>query len=163
MGPPWCPCRSPLYSPLHSPRVIASPPRRSPVPRPATPEHTLALTQGPTTLTVPLSSAQLLHIKTALAAIITVFADKQKQQQGPEGRPMRWEPVDACIKEETDAEGKSVRVEIFCNPNACTNAFEARVLVTVTECTTGLRVMTEVGLEELKQSYRVCVEEMTQR
>lgn len=125
----------------------------------APPDHTLVVSQGATTTQIPLSSAQLLEVKGALSAIMKVFAEKAAWDgsggSGGSGGPKKWESVDVCVREETHG----VRVELFCNPNACVNAFEAKVLVTVRDCTSGLRVVTECGFEELKSSYKVCVEE----
>jgi len=123
----------------------------------APPDHTLVVNQGATTVQIPLSSAQLLEVKGALSAIISVFAEKAAYEGvDGSGMPKKFETVDVCVKEED----KGVRVELFCNPNACMNAFEATVLVTVRDSTSGLRVMTECGLEALKSAYRVCVEDM---
>lgn len=151
-----------LYSSL---RVLGHSPLRATVVSGAyaPPDHTLVVSQGATTTQIPLSSAQLLEVKGALSAIIKVFAEKAAWDgsggagiAGSAGVPKKWESVDVCVKEET----KGVRVELFCNPNACVNAFEAKVLLTVRDCTSGLRVVTECGFEELKSSYKVCVEEM---
>jgi len=124
----------------------------------APPDHTLVLSQGATTTQIPLSSAQLMEIKNALAATIKVFADKAAYDAEGSQSPKKWESVDVCVKEEQS--GNNVRVEIFCNPNSCMNAFEAKVLVTVRDCTNGMRVMTEVGLEEMKSAYKVVVDDM---
>lgn len=121
------------------------------------PDHTLVVSQGATTTQIPLSSAQLLEVKGALSTIIKVFGEKAAHDgSAGSGVPKKWESVDVCVKEETNG----VRVELFCNPNACVNAFEAKVLVTVRDCTSGLRVVTECGFEELKSAYKICVEEM---
>jgi len=99
-----------------------------------------------------------MEIKNALAATIKVFADKAAYDAEGSQSPKKWESVDVCVKEEQS--GNNVRVEIFCNPNSCMNAFEAKVLVTVCDCTNGMRVMTEVGLEEMKSAYKVVVDDM---
>ena len=92
-----------------------------------------------------------------MSTIIKVFGEKAAHDgSAGSGVPKKWESVDVCVKEETNG----VRVELFCNPNACVNAFEAKVLVTVRDCTSGLRVVTECGFEELKSAYKICVEEM---
>ena len=100
-----------------------------------------------------------MEVKGALWGVIKVCAEKGVWEgsggSGGSGGPKKWESVDVCVREETHG----VRVELFCNPNACVNAFEAKVLVTVRDCTSGLRVVTECGFEELKSSYKVCVEE----
>lgn len=129
-------------------------------------EHRLVVSQGATTTEIPLSSSQLLEVKQVLSDIMSIFAEKAAYHAGGgmaggdttgSAKPKKWDNVDVCVKEGEHG----VRVELFCNPNACVNAFEATVLVTVRDCRSGLRVVTECGLEALKSAYRVCVEEMS--
>ena len=101
---------------------------------------------------VPLSEGQLVVIKQVLVSIIKVFSEKQEHEKQTGSRPKRWDSVDVCV----DPETTGVRLDLFCNPNACSNAFEARILITLQVVPSGLRVVTEIGLEELKQAYTVC-------
>lgn len=119
-------------------------------------ESILRLSQGPTSVDVPLSKSQLEHVKGALVSIINVFSEKQVYGQQVGSRPKRWDSVDIRIEADTAA---GIGIDLFCNPNACSNAFEARVLVTIQVLSSDLRVVTEVGLEELKQSYTSCISE----
>lgn len=119
-------------------------------------ESILRLSQGPTSVDVPLSKSQLDHVKGALVSIINVFLEKQIHGQQVGSRPKRWDSVDIRIEADTAA---GIGIDLFCNPNACSNAFEARVLITIQVLSSDLRVVTEVGLEELKQSYTSCISE----
>lgn len=118
------------------------------------PASILRLSQGATSVDVPLSGNQLELVKKALVSMITVFSEKQEYQKKVGARPKRWDSVDVRVEPEFTT---GVRVDMFCNPNACSNAFEARVLVTIQDVSCDLRVVTEVGLEELKQSFSNCI------
>lgn len=102
---------------------------------------------------VPLSEGQLLQVKQTLVSIMKVFVEKQEYEQQTVSVSRRWNSVDVCI----EPEATGLRLELFCNPNACSNAFEAKVLITLQVVPSNLRVVTEIGLEELKQSYSTCV------
>lgn len=126
--------------------------------------HVLRLSQGPTSMEIPLSKNQMHSVREAIVSMIKTFSEKQEHDQRAGTGPKRWNCVDVCVEpdrvpESSHSSGSShcsgIRMDIFCNPNACSNAFEARVLVTVRdESCGGLRVVTEVGLEEFKQSYK---------
>ena len=118
-------------------------------------ENILRLSQGPTCMDVPLSKGQLVQVKQALVSIMGVFLEKQEYEGQTDSRPKRWKSVDVCIEPGTTG----VQLDLFCNPNACSNAFEARVLITLQVVPSDLRVVTEIALEELKQSYSTCLSE----
>jgi hypothetical protein len=105
---------------------------------------------------VPLSKGQLVQVKQALVSIMGVFLEKQEYEGQTDSRPKRWKSVDVCIESDGTT---GVQLDLFCNPNACSNAFEARVLITLQVVPSDLRVVTEIALEELKQSYSTCLSE----
>jgi hypothetical protein len=120
----------------------------------------IVLQQGPTSMTLTLSPRQMEQVMGAVGDMRRIFTEKQEYEQGNGGqRPKRWPSVDVCISDEDGDGDVLLTMEVFCNPNAHMNAFEARVLVTVdfhaaetaTRCQ-GVRVMTEIGLQEFHQA-----------
>eukprot|EP00850_Spirogloea_muscicola_P015933 SM000126S26309 [mRNA] locus=s126:99833:100701:+ [translate_table: standard] len=77
-----------------------------------------------TTLTLPFSADSARGLDAAIASLLQTFKDKEKA-----ARPQRWQAMD--FRAVTEAEGDSVVLEAFCNPNAYSNAFQAKVLITV--------------------------------
>ena len=127
----------------------------------------MVLQQGPTSMTLTLSPRQMEQVMGAVADMRRIFTEKQEYEQGNGGqRPKRWPSVDVSISGEDggDDDDVSLTMEVFCNPNAHMNAFEARVLVTVdfhaaktaTRCQ-GVRLMTEIGLQEFHQAVSSAV------
>ncbi|GFR49047.1 hypothetical protein Agub_g11072 [Astrephomene gubernaculifera] len=96
----------------------------------------LVLHAGETTLSVPLTSDEAQQLQAAFQQLFQTFAEKQKAQ-----RPKRWDMME--WRHVTDQVG----MEVFCNPNAHSTAFDAKLLITVwSQQQGGLRVTTEARL-----------------
>jgi hypothetical protein len=81
--------------------------------------------------------------KDAVRKIIGILSEKQTDT-----RPRKWESVDVTLQS-----NEGVSMNVFCNPNACMNAFDARVLLTVEDATSGIKVtMTDIGLQEFQNA-----------
>lgn len=106
------------------------------------PPPALRLTAGATTITLPFSPARAAELHAALAALLTTFSEKAAAT-----RPKRWPSTEFRFRGE--APGELASFEAFCNPNAASTPFDAKVLVTATG-SDGLSVMTEVPLTGLR-------------
>lgn len=105
----------------------------------------MSLQQGTTSISIPLSVDQIESARDALRKIIGILSEKQ---QYSDAKPKRWESVDVTLQSK-----EGVCVNVFCNPNACMNAFDARVLLTVEDPTSGIKVtMTDVSLQEFQNA-----------
>ncbi|PNW83148.1 hypothetical protein CHLRE_06g308600v5 [Chlamydomonas reinhardtii] len=132
---------------LKAPRLAATPRRLqalATVPRAAAvggPVATrpLLLHAGETTISLPFSNEKAQELQVAIQKLFQTFAEKQKAQ-----RPKRWDMMEWQHKDE------QVGIEIFCNPNAHTTAFDAKLLVTLWSqgavSGSGLKVTTEARL-----------------
>lgn len=111
--------------------------------RECAPTTVISLQQGSTSISIPLSLDQLQSAKDTVRKIIGILSEKQANT-----RPKKWESVDVTLQS-----NEGVSVNVFCNPNACMNAFDARVLLTVEDATSGIKVtMTDVGLQEFQNA-----------
>ncbi|CAL8464353.1 g3888 [Coccomyxa elongata] len=96
-----------------------------------------------TTITFPLAEAQAKEIVAAINSLLQTFAAKQAAE-----RPKRWQSMEYRYK--GSGEGDPVALlELFCNPNAYSTAFDARVLVTL-KAVGGVSVTTEGRLSAFK-------------
>ncbi|KXZ54593.1 hypothetical protein GPECTOR_4g658 [Gonium pectorale] len=77
------------------------------------------------------------NLQAAFQKLFQTFAEKQKATRPKRWDMMEWNHVD-----------ERVGIEVFCNPNAHTTAFEAKLLITLwsQQDTAGLRVTTEARL-----------------
>eukprot|EP00889_Picochlorum_renovo_P003561 jgi/Picre1/30591/NNA_005953.t1 len=111
--------------------------------RECAPTTVISLQQGSTSINIPLSLDQLQSAKDAVRKIIGILSEKQTDT-----RPRKWESVDVTLQS-----NEGVSMNVFCNPNACMNAFDARVLLTVEDATSGIKVtMTDIGLQEFQNA-----------
>ncbi|KAG2436102.1 hypothetical protein HYH02_011612 [Chlamydomonas schloesseri] len=98
----------------------------------------LLLHAGETTISLPFSNERAQELQAAFQKLFQTFAEKQKAT-----RPKRWDMMEWRHTDE------HVGVEIFCNPNAHTTAFDAKLLVTLWSPSVGgqgLKVTTEARL-----------------
>eukprot|EP00850_Spirogloea_muscicola_P002220 SM000008S22309 [mRNA] locus=s8:945909:947579:- [translate_table: standard] len=101
--------------------AASGPPRSGPL---VTRSAPISFHIADTTLTLPFSADSARGLDAAIASLLQTFKDKEKA-----ARPQRWQAMD--FRAVTEAEGDSVVLEAFCNPNAYSNAFQAKVLITV--------------------------------
>jgi hypothetical protein len=95
---------------------------------------------GETTLTLPFEAEQGRALDAAFAKLLTTFAAKQ----APDWKPRRLDMMEARFS------GEAVtQLEFFCNPNAHTTAFDAKLLVTV-KTRDGVSVTTEARFSNIK-------------
>lgn len=103
----------------------------------------LQLHVGETTLDVPFSVDKAQQLQGAFQQLLQSFADKQKAT-----RPKRWDMMEVHFAGAPQS-AEPQRFELFCNPNAYSTAFEAKMLITL-ESRDGLRVTTEARLSAIK-------------
>lgn len=102
------------------------------------------------TLTVAIPEQQLCAVQEALDAVIQTFADKQAAE-----RPQRW-PEMCYTWEGQGVEGTTLEyIEVFCNPNAHSSAFDAQVLITM-HAAGGIRLMAEQQLTRFQEELDAC-------
>ncbi|PNH10442.1 hypothetical protein TSOC_002835 [Tetrabaena socialis] len=97
----------------------------------------LLLHSGETTIAVPISPEKVKELQGAIQNLFVTFAEKAKAT-----RPKRHEMMEWTTNDER------VSVEVFCNPNAHTTAFDAKLLITVAS-EGGLKVTTEARLSAI--------------
>ncbi|KAI5074709.1 hypothetical protein GOP47_0010670 [Adiantum capillus-veneris] len=90
-----------------------------------------------TAITVPLSQDAAVGLSKAIENVLNTFREKEKA-----ARPRRWETMEFRHTDE------GVYVELFCNPNAYANFFQAKVLITVND--EKLKIVTEAQLSAIK-------------
>lgn len=117
------------------------------VPRPPPPRHagttsTLSLHVGDTTIALPFGRDQAQQLSDAFVALFQTFAAKQKAE-----RPKRWDMME--VRFVGQAPQELAHFEAFCNPNAYTTAFDAKVLLTI-QTHDGVKVTTEARLSAIK-------------
>ncbi|GIL83222.1 hypothetical protein Vretimale_11270 [Volvox reticuliferus] len=97
----------------------------------------LVLHAGDTTMTVPFTTEGAHQLQEAFQKLFQTFAEKQKAQ-----RPKRWDMM------EWRHTSEDIGIEVFCNPNAYTTAFDAKLLITLGS-RGGLTVTTEARLSAI--------------
>jgi hypothetical protein len=103
----------------------------------------LSLHVGETTVQVPFAKASAEDLNATLLALLKTFSEKQQAE-----RPKRWDAMEYKFK--GSAPGEDLEYfEVFCNPNAYTSAFDAKVLVTI-RSRDGISVTTEGRLSNFK-------------
>jgi hypothetical protein len=95
---------------------------------------------GETTISIPLPNDKAQELSAAIQEIMTTFAEKQKAE-----RPKRWESMEYRLNDTGPVE----KLEVICNPNAYSTAFEAKVLITLV-IVGGVKVVTEGKLSAVK-------------
>lgn len=65
-----------------------------------------------------------------------------------------------CVPAEDEASGE-LHVELFCNPNAHSTAFDAQVLVTL-RGSNGFKLVGEASLEQVRSSIAIVLQSMRQ-
>lgn len=113
-------------------------------------QQPLALHVGKTTINLPFDPTELEKLETQIGALLQTFLAKQKAT-----RPQRWEPMTYIYKAESSITDLNY-LEVFCNPNAYTTAFDASLLITI-KAKGGFEVTTEAGLSAFKsdlETYR---------
>lgn len=103
----------------------------------------LSLHVGETTIALPFKEQHAKELDAAFSALLKTFAEKAKAE-----RPRRWEAMEYRYKGDPAAAELEL-FEVFCNPNAHTNAFDAKLLVTV-KTRDGVAVTTEARLSAVK-------------
>jgi hypothetical protein len=96
---------------------------------------------GETTITVPLTADVARELNDGLSSVLQTFKEKEQAT-----RPKRWPSLD--WKHKGDLAAGGVDLEVFCNPNAYGNAFQAKVLITVKD--DRMQVTSEGQLSALK-------------
>ncbi|EIE18703.1 hypothetical protein COCSUDRAFT_60012 [Coccomyxa subellipsoidea C-169] len=104
---------------------------------------TLDLHVNETTISFPFAEAQARDVSTAINGLLQTFAAKQAAE-----RPKRWQAMEYRYKGAGE-DDPVAQLELFCNPNAYSTAFDARVLVTL-KAAGGVAVTTEGRLSALK-------------
>ena len=92
-------------------------------------------------MTIPFSETSAHDLDKAIDALLQTFREKEKAT-----RPQRWQSMEFRVAGDFAAGG--VFLEIFCNPNAYSSAFQARALVTVKD--EKIRFTSEGALSALK-------------
>eukprot|EP00246_Nothoceros_aenigmaticus_P006044 TRINITY_DN18786_c0_g1_i1.p1 TRINITY_DN18786_c0_g1~~TRINITY_DN18786_c0_g1_i1.p1 ORF type:complete len:192 (-),score=32.43 TRINITY_DN18786_c0_g1_i1:164-739(-) len=93
---------------------------------------------GETSLTLPFSVEAARSLSNSITSLLATFKEKEKAT-----RPQRWQSLEY---RESGEDG--VYFELFCNPNAYANAFQAKVLVTIND--EKIRVASEGQLSAVK-------------
>ncbi|GBF87559.1 hypothetical protein Rsub_00270 [Raphidocelis subcapitata] len=98
----------------------------------------LMLHVGETTIGLPFTREKAQQLDAALQQLLKTFAEKQAAE-----RPRRWDMMEVAF-----SGGGIDTLEVFCNPNAHTTAFEAKLLLTLQAG--GVSVATEGRLSAIK-------------
>ncbi|KAH9308294.1 hypothetical protein KI387_036205, partial [Taxus chinensis] len=101
---------------------------------------------GETAVTVPFSKEAAAGLSNAINTLLQTF-----QKKAAATKPQRWESLEF---QHSSADG--VHVELFCNPNAYSNAFQAKVLMTVGDG--NIKVISEGLLSAIKSDIDQFVE-----
>ncbi|CAI5492552.1 unnamed protein product [Closterium sp. Naga37s-1] len=89
-----------------------------------TEEAPIAFQIGETSLSIPFSVEKAKALDAAISTLLQTFREKEKAT-----RPQRWTTME--YRHAGDVSNGDVFIEIFCNPNAYANAFQAKALITV--------------------------------
>jgi len=112
----------------------------------------LTLHVDQTSISFPLKVESGKSLQAALQTLLQTFAEKQKAE-----RPQRWKSMEFKVKGQPE-EGQVQYLEIFCNPNASSTAFDAKALITV-KTADGLELTTEGRLSALKADLDLFLEQ----
>ncbi|CAL5220511.1 g2543 [Coccomyxa viridis] len=111
----------------------------------------LSLHINETTVSFPLETSKAQEITSALNELLQTFKDKQAAE-----RPKRWKPME--FRHKGNGEGELALLELFCNPNAYSTAFDAKILVTM-KTAGGISVTTEGRLSAIKSDIDAFAEQ----
>ncbi|KAK9819354.1 hypothetical protein WJX74_009624 [Apatococcus lobatus] len=98
---------------------------------------------GETTLSLPIPDSEAQNMRGALDNLLQTFAEKQKAE-----RPKRWKMMEYRYKGAPGESGIDL-FELFCNPNAHSTPFDAKILVTM-KAAQGVSLTTEGTLSAVK-------------
>ncbi|CAI5970789.1 unnamed protein product [Closterium sp. NIES-64] len=87
-------------------------------------EAPIAFQIGETSLSIPFSVERAKALDAAISTLLQTFREKEKAT-----RPQRWTTME--YRHAGDVSNGDVFIEVFCNPNAYANAFQAKALITV--------------------------------
>ncbi|CAI5527037.1 unnamed protein product [Closterium sp. Naga37s-1] len=114
-------CSTPFFHADYGTRVA----RRAVVRSQATTEEApIAFQIGETSLSIPFSVERAKALDAAISTLLQTFREKEKAT-----RPQRWTTME--FRHAGDVSNGDVFIEVFCNPNAYANAFQAKALITV--------------------------------
>lgn len=102
-----------------------------------------ALHMGTTTVTVPFSAKEGGLLSDKFQELLKTFAEKQNAE-----RPQRWESMQYRYEGDGADDGIG-SIDMICNPNMHSTAFDAKLLVSV-ESVGGLRITAEGSLSEIR-------------
>ncbi|KAG2490705.1 hypothetical protein HYH03_010866 [Edaphochlamys debaryana] len=94
----------------------------------------LQLHAGETTIALPFTTEKARELQGEFQKLFQAFGEKQKSTRPKRFDMMEWVHAD-----------DKVSLEVFCNPNAHSTAFDAKLLITLVSAG-GLRVTTEARL-----------------
>ncbi|GLJ44495.1 hypothetical protein SUGI_0934050 [Cryptomeria japonica] len=103
---------------------------------------------GETAVTVPLSKEAAVELRDSINNLLQTF-----QKKAAAAKPQRWESLEFQHSAED-----GLNVELFCNPNAYSNAFQAKVLMTVGDGK--IKVISEGLLSAIKSDIDQFVESL---
>ncbi|GMH35184.1 hypothetical protein BSKO_03052 [Bryopsis sp. KO-2023] len=112
----------------------------------------LTLHMGITTLSLPFSVEEGKSLQAQFDALLKTFAEKQAAE-----RPKRWEAMEYRFVDE-ESKGAVSRIEMFCNPNMHSTAFDAKLLITV-KTEGGVIIVSEGSLGSIKSDVEVFMEQ----
>ena len=141
--------------------------------------NTLSLSCGATTIKLPISNDKIETLAGAVNSLLKTFADKQKAERPQRCEPVECRitgmyavtthctvlysgkdvntpfmfPFIFSYCAGDAAQGEVPVFEIFCNPNAHTTAFDAKVLITL-QTGEGVQVVTEAPLEQVRAGVK---------
>lgn len=107
----------------------------------------LDLHAGDATISLPFSHEQGKQLSAAIQGIMETFAAKQQA-----ARPKRWDCMDFQVSPD-----HVECLEIVCNPNAYSTAFEAKVFITL-KLNGGVKLVTEGKLSAMKADVELFLE-----
>jgi len=114
-------------------------------------DQQLSLHVGETTISFPFKPQQAQAISSSIKSLLETFAAKQKAE-----RPKRWDMMEYRYKGDPDGVGVEY-LEVFCNPNAYSTPFDAKLLVTLAT-QQGIKVTTEARLSAIKSDIDQFIE-----
>ncbi|GJP34025.1 hypothetical protein CLOM_g18506 [Closterium sp. NIES-68] len=106
-----------------------------------TEEAPISFQIGETSLSIPFSVEKARALDASISNLLQTFREKEKAT-----RPQRWTTME--YRHSGDVSNGDVFIEVFCNPNAYANAFQAKALITVKD--DRIRFTSEGALSALK-------------